>query len=467
MGPIQVAHLTRRTRLAVRGSKDGEMSQADGMPAHSSMPDPADTSGPDWVDLAAQHPGHAVLAHIASLLTGPPGNAAPRTGAGPTADGLEPWAVGFVGEEKVGLELALLDERWRVLHGVPTGHEGSDIDHVVIGPPGVFTINTKHHRGKCLDVRGDAAFIGGTYLPYVPKARHEAQCARDALTADLPTPCPVTPIVCTVGATLRHREATSGVWVVEDHRLATALTAQPTVLSSAQIDWLYDRARRSTTWTDTPPPAPAPPEIAEYARRLAAPPTRAQSGTAPRPRSVARRRKPARTPPRRVSARRRKPPPSRSPVRLLVTLVVLGAFLFAGPQTIATVTRAITGPLFGALPSNPGALNARDAGTPAEYLASEELPIAAAGATCEKKNAQARYPLGNHLLLCRPDGDKELTWQYADPWRRLPAALKGTECDEAGDHAQSVTERRTALVCAEDDEGTMVWISDPEWEPKA
>lgn len=442
------------------------MSQAEGMPADAGLPGPADTPGPECVDLAAQRPGHAVLAHITSMLTGPPGNTVQPAGATPTPKPVEPWAVGFVGEEKVGLELALLDERWRVLHGVPIGHEGSDIDHVVIGPPGVFTINTKHHRGKRLDVRGDAVFIGGTYLPYVPKARHEAQCARDALTADLPTPCPVTPIVCTVGATLRHREATSGVWVVEDHRLVTALTAQPTVLSPAQIDWLYDRARRSTTWTDTPPPAPAPPEIAEYARRLAASPTRAQSGTAPRPRSVARRRKPARTPPRRVSARRPRAATSRSPARLLVTLVVLGAFLLAGPQTIATVTRAITGPLFGALPSTPGALDARDAGTPAEYLASEELPIAAAGATCEKKNAQARYPLGNHLLLCRPDADKELSWQFADPWRRLPSALKGTACDEAGDHAQSVTERRTALVCVEPDTGMRTWMPDPGWKPK-
>ncbi|MEV0525811.1 nuclease-related domain-containing protein [Streptomyces sp. NPDC050439] len=33
---------------------------------------------------------------------------------------------------------------WRVLHGVPKAN-GGDIDHLLIGPGGVFSINTKNH----------------------------------------------------------------------------------------------------------------------------------------------------------------------------------------------------------------------------------------------------------------------------------------------------------------------------------
>lgn len=442
------------------------MSQASAGPDETAPP-VANSEQPSSVDLASHRPGHAVLAQLASLLT-PARNDVQPAGSGPNPEGVEPWAVGFVGEEKVGLELALLDERWRVLHAVPIGHDGSDIDHVVIGPPGVFTINTKHHRGKRLDVRGDAVFIGPTRKRYVPNARHEAERARAALTADLPTPCPVTPVICTVGANLRHREATHGVWVVEDHRLIASLTAQHTVLSPAQVDWLYNRARRSTTWTDTPPPAPAPDGVAEYARRLAAPPARVLPATAsarsrPGPR-VGRPAPP--TGPRRASARRRKAAPTRSPSRLLFTIIVLAAFLLVGPQTITAVTRAITGPLVAALPTTPAAPGAALAGTPPPYLASDEVPIAAVGASCPAKKARARYPLGGHLLLCRPDADKELTWQFADPWRRLPAAFKGMPCEKTADHAQSVTERRTALICSKDDAGTRIWIPDPGWEPK-
>ena len=56
------------------------------------------------------------------------------------------WRVGAKGEEKVASELAKLDARWRVLHAVEVGENGSDIDHVVIGPPGVFTLNAKAGR---------------------------------------------------------------------------------------------------------------------------------------------------------------------------------------------------------------------------------------------------------------------------------------------------------------------------------
>ncbi|HEY7892635.1 MAG TPA: nuclease-related domain-containing protein [Solirubrobacteraceae bacterium] len=53
---------------------------------------------------------------------------------------------GATGEEHVG---ALLDrlghEGWRVIHDVSFGH--GNVDHIVIGPGGVFTVETKSHPG--------------------------------------------------------------------------------------------------------------------------------------------------------------------------------------------------------------------------------------------------------------------------------------------------------------------------------
>jgi len=68
------------------------------------------------------------------------------------------WRVGAVGEEKVADRLAKLvtkDPRWRVLHAIPVGERGSDIDHLAIGPAGVFTINAKYHAGAKIWVGGD------------------------------------------------------------------------------------------------------------------------------------------------------------------------------------------------------------------------------------------------------------------------------------------------------------------------
>ena len=55
------------------------------------------------------------------------------------------WRIGADGEEPVAARLAKLGPDWRTIHAVPVGDRGSDIDHVVIGPAGVFTINAKNH----------------------------------------------------------------------------------------------------------------------------------------------------------------------------------------------------------------------------------------------------------------------------------------------------------------------------------
>ena len=53
---------------------------------------------------------------------------------------------GARGEEHVGALLEqLTDQGWRVIHDASLGH--GNVDHILIGPPGVFTIETKSHPG--------------------------------------------------------------------------------------------------------------------------------------------------------------------------------------------------------------------------------------------------------------------------------------------------------------------------------
>ena len=59
------------------------------------------------------------------------------------------WRVGERGERVVGEELEKLASKgWTVVHDVPVGERGANIDHVVVGPGGVFTVNSKYHVGK-------------------------------------------------------------------------------------------------------------------------------------------------------------------------------------------------------------------------------------------------------------------------------------------------------------------------------
>ena len=58
----------------------------------------------------------------------------------------ERWARGAAGERKVGATLEGLGPDWHVLHDIYLGR--GNIDHIVVGPGGVYTVETKSHRGR-------------------------------------------------------------------------------------------------------------------------------------------------------------------------------------------------------------------------------------------------------------------------------------------------------------------------------
>jgi len=74
-----------------------------------------------------------------------------------------------------------------VLHGVQLG-AGGDVDHLVIGPPGVFTVNTKHHPKAKIKVGSKVLFVNGHQAPYIGKACREATRVRVALSRALGRP---------------------------------------------------------------------------------------------------------------------------------------------------------------------------------------------------------------------------------------------------------------------------------------
>ena len=64
---------------------------------------------------------------------------------------------GALAEIQVARVLAALGDGWTVLHSVP-GDEGSVIDHLAIGPAGVFAIGTLNHAGQRIWV-GERTFM--------------------------------------------------------------------------------------------------------------------------------------------------------------------------------------------------------------------------------------------------------------------------------------------------------------------
>ena len=54
-----------------------------------------------------------------------------------------PWRIALEGNRLTRLELGRLTVSYRVLHDVETGVDGGAIEHVVIGPTGVFIVHTR------------------------------------------------------------------------------------------------------------------------------------------------------------------------------------------------------------------------------------------------------------------------------------------------------------------------------------
>ncbi len=159
------------------------------------------------------------------------------------------WRIGAEGEEIVARTLSWARLfGWRALHAVPVGGRGSDIDHVLIGPAGVITLNTKHHRGKKVRVKGDVVFVGKDAKKYGQASRYEATRAAKLLSAAARRGVPVQSAVVIVGARSVWGSRSAGVDVMPKSHLLVWLLLQRRTLKRAEIDDLYELARRSTTW---------------------------------------------------------------------------------------------------------------------------------------------------------------------------------------------------------------------------
>jgi hypothetical protein len=162
------------------------------------------------------------------------------------------WRVGADGERKVGRKLDRLHRRgWHVLHGVELGR-GGDVDHLLVGRVGVFTVNTKHHPGARVTVGRSVVFVRGRQQPYAAKALREASRVRMALSTATGRLVNVEPLVVIHGHArlsgwVRHRPG--GVRILPSRMVTWWLRmhVRP-VLSAAEAEALYTAACSSTTW---------------------------------------------------------------------------------------------------------------------------------------------------------------------------------------------------------------------------
>ena len=145
-----------------------------------------------------------------------------------------------------------LAPEWRVLHSVPLGGEVTTLDHLLIGPGGVFTLSTHEHRDARVWVSRDDIRINGEPVPYLHPALVQARRVQRVLTAASGRRVRVKPcLVIVTGRT--HPE----IVVQEPHEDALVLDSSAVVrtfrklepiLTPDDVEAVFDAARRRASW---------------------------------------------------------------------------------------------------------------------------------------------------------------------------------------------------------------------------
>jgi len=211
-------------------------------------------------DLRGRVPGHSLIEELLRQWDLGTIRVSPDGSEVMIDDEAQGWFRGVLGERRVAEVLTTLDRDWTVLHSIPVGRGTSDIDHVVIGPPGVFTINTKYSPERDVWVAGYGMYVGGHKQHYVGNAVKEAQRAATYLSKVSGMVVPVTGIIVFVDPGRITVKATPAGGQYDPEIVVTSLRYLFQTLqrrrefSAEQIATIAAAAIRPATWHERPRP---------------------------------------------------------------------------------------------------------------------------------------------------------------------------------------------------------------------
>lgn len=186
--------------------------------------------------------GQSAMAHVVAVHSA----GAPRTplaawfGRSPLPPGSRASYRAAVAELVAGDALEGLGPSWDLLHDLPL--TDGLLDHLAIGPAGVFAIRTMHADGSEVVVAAEGLAVAGE--PSADVALAQAAAAEVSATLG----APVQPLVVVVGARRLSRRGDAGVLVLASAELWRMLGRAPRALSGDEVARLSDLADLESTW---------------------------------------------------------------------------------------------------------------------------------------------------------------------------------------------------------------------------
>ncbi|AXA95226.1 nuclease-related domain-containing protein [Microbacterium sp. PM5] len=140
-----------------------------------------------------------------------------------------------------------------MLHPVPAGTRGSDIDHVVVGAAGVFTINSKFHEGARIWVGSRRLLVSGQKTDHLRNTRYDVARTQKLLEAVIGSSVPVRGAIVIVGAKeITIREQPDDIAVLTAPQLVRWLKKQKPILEPTQLAVVVAAVRAEVTWSNEP-----------------------------------------------------------------------------------------------------------------------------------------------------------------------------------------------------------------------
>ena len=153
------------------------------------------------------------------------------------------WRRGAAGERRTARLLNPLERQgWAVLHDLAVPGSRANIDHLMIGPGGVFVIDSKQYRGR-LQLDPSGRLWHGRY-PLAPALRAVSFEADQAALVLTDPDVVVVPVMAVHGAQVPWgKVVVNGVPVVAARRLPSMLRQLPAVLGPERVAALATQAR--------------------------------------------------------------------------------------------------------------------------------------------------------------------------------------------------------------------------------
>jgi hypothetical protein len=153
------------------------------------------------------------------------------------------WRRGAAGERRTARLLGPLEQLgWVVLHDLAVPGSRANIDHLAIGPGGIFVVDSKQYRGR-LKLDPSGRLWHGRYP--LASTLQAVSFEADQAAQVLPDPgVVVVPIVAVHGAQVPWGKVVmNGVPIVPAQRLPSMLRQLPAVLGPERVVDLADQAR--------------------------------------------------------------------------------------------------------------------------------------------------------------------------------------------------------------------------------